>query len=220
MDAIGSLLPLGVAVALGLTPLLALIIVLLSRRRTVNGIGFVAGSAFAIAGLAAAATGFALSIPQGPDAGENPALGVMRVLLGLTLIVLGGVTWMQRSRSTSGRLERMMGRIEQLRPGHAVLVGAAFSIVNVKNLAIVVVAGTLLAGAESPTAMLAEGSLFVAVSCSVMAVIVVAACFFPRGAARALDRLRRVLLAHGAGIMTVVFLLAGVAMIGSGIDGH
>lgn len=206
--------------ALGLTPLLALTVVLLSHRRAVNGMGFVAGSAFAVAGLAAAATALALSIPQGPDAGENPALGVLRVVLGLTLIVLGAVTWIRRSRSTSGRLERMMGRIEQLNPRRAVLVGAAFSIVNVKNLAIALVVGTLLAAAESPTAMIVEGSLFVVVSCSAMIVIVVAAWLFPRGAARALDRLRRALLAHGAGIMTVVFLLAGVAMIGSGVGEH
>ena len=206
--------------ALGLTPLLGLTVVLLSRRRAVNGMGFVAGSAVAIAGLAAAATALALSIPQGPGAGESPALGAMRVVLGLTLIVLGVVTWIQRARSTSGRLEWMMGRIEQLHPGRAVLVGAAFSIVNVKNLAIVLVVGTLLAGAESPSAMIAEGSLFVAVSCSAMVAIVVAAAVFPRGTGQALDRLRRALLAHGTGIMTIVFLLAGVAMIGSGVGGH
>jgi len=217
IDSIGPLLPLGLAVALGFTPLLALTVVLLSRRRTANGIGFVAGSAVSIAALAATATGLAVSLPQDPDGDESPAIGTLRVVLGVALIGLGVATWLRRSRATPDRLERVMGRIERLHPGRAVLVGAAFSVVNVKNLAIALVVGTLLARSESATAMIVGGSVFVAVSCSVTVMLVAGTWMFPRGVGRALDRLRRALLVHGTAIMTVVFLLAGLAMIGSGI---
>ena len=215
---IGALLPLGIAAALSPMPLIALLLVLSSKRRVANGIGFFAGSMAATAALTAATATIALVIPNDPQATTHPVYGVLRIVLGAAMIVFGVVSW--RGRPKAGQPARQpawLSSIEDMGFGRAVLFGALLSLANVKNVPIAFAAGSHIAESGALVPMLVGGVVFVALACGAMATVIAAAFAFPARTAAPLERLRDTLVAHNAVILAVVFVLAGASLIGHGI---
>lgn len=219
-ELVGALLPLGVAAALSPMPLIALIIALFSKQRAANGLGFLLGSLLATAALTAVATFLSMGLPSGPGATTHPVKAVLHISLGAAMIAYAFVIWHRRPRPGEPyKLPAWIAKIEGINPVKAVVFGVVLSALNVKNLPLDAAAGTHLAGAASVDDALIAGTLFVVLSCSALAAVLVAALVFPKRTEAPLTRLRETLIAHNSVILTMVFVLAGTTMVGHAIAG-
>jgi threonine/homoserine/homoserine lactone efflux protein len=200
-DAIGQVLSLGVGVALSPVPIIAVVLMLSTRRARVNGPMFVLGW---IVGLGVVGT-IVLVAAGGADASGDaePAtwVGVLEIVLGLLLALVAVRQWRGRPRAgEEAGLPKWMRTIDTFTPGRSAGIAVALSAINPKNLlltlAVFVLVGTL--GPGAPVAI-----------------------YFALGdrARSMLEGLKGWMGAHNAAIMAVLCLVIGAKLIGDGISG-
>src|ERR1700742_3260222 len=115
--AIGGTLPLAVGVALSPVPIIAVVLMLTTRRARLNGPLFVLGW---LAGLAVVgAIVLCVAGPAGASSAGSPATWVswVKVALGLLLLVVAARQFRGRPRDGDrAALPKWMGRIDDIRP--------------------------------------------------------------------------------------------------------
>ena len=101
-QALGSLLPLGVAAAVSTVPIMVTILLLLSDRRNQTAlpylIGWVVGTLF----LVTVGTILASSIPQPRRRGPDTIVGVLEIVIGCAIVALGVIS-IRRHSERAGR---------------------------------------------------------------------------------------------------------------------
>jgi hypothetical protein len=220
-QAIGGSLALAIGVALSPVPIIAVVLMLTTRRAKVNGPLFVLGW---LAGLAAVGA-IVLSIagPAGASSSGSPATWVswVKVALGLLLLL---VAWRQfRGRPGDGAraaLPKWMARIDDIRPLAACGLAALLAGGNPKNLLLAVggaasIAQTGISGGQQAIAYLVfalVGTLGVGIPVGIYFVL------GPR-ADKLLAGLKDWLGEHNAVIMSVLCLVIGAKLIGDAISG-
>ena len=111
-----------------------------------------------------------------------------------------------------------MAAIDQMTPRRALSLGAALAGANPKHVPLLLASGAAI-GADDLS--LAGGAVaiavFVAVASGPVAVPVLGVQLAPRQAAAPLQSLRDWLIANNAILMTVLFLVLGVTIVGSGV---
>jgi threonine/homoserine/homoserine lactone efflux protein len=220
-EAIGSVLQLGVGVALSPIPIIAVVLMLATPRGRTNGIAFLAGW---VAGLAVAGT-VVLLLSGGAGAGARgqPAtwVTVLKIVLGAALLVLAARQWRGRpGGDEEAALPGWMKTIDTFGAGKSALLAVGLSAINPKNLLLVVAAAAAIAqtgvGAGGQAISLA---VFVLLSTLGPGIPVVIYLVLGTRSAKLLDALRRWMAAHNDAIMTVLLLIIGVKLIGDGIAG-
>jgi len=219
--AIGGALPLAVGVALSPIPIIAVVLMLTTRRARVNGPVFVAGW---LAGLAVVGA-IVLSIagPAGASSSGSPATWVswLKLALGAALLVVAVRQFRGRpAGSDQAELPKWMARVDDIRPLPAAGLAAVLAGVNPKNLLLVIggataIAQTGISGGEQAIAYLVfalVGTLGVGTPVGI---------YFAMGARsqQLLTGLKDWMAQHNAVIMAVLCLLIGVKLIGDGISG-
>lgn len=128
---LGDLLPLAVGVSISPIPIVAAILMILSKNASAAAGGFATGWTGAI--VAATAVFAVLSAAIGLSAESEPgaAAAWIKIVLGLLLLAVALTQW--RHRADTDEPGWMRG-IDSLTPGEAVLLGAALAAVNPKNL--------------------------------------------------------------------------------------
>lgn len=216
--AVGQSLPIAVGVLISPMPIVAVVLMLVSKKAKANGFSFLLGWIVGIAALgsivllvAGAAT---------PDASGPPAwASVVKIVLGVLLLLLAVSQWRGRPREgASPRPPRWMSAIDALTPvkafGLAVLLGA----VNPKNLLLVVSGAAAIAAATPETSeQLGALAVFVVVASLGVAAPVVIYLAMGSRAATLLDGLKAWMIQNNAVIMAVLLLVLGAKMIGDGI---
>lgn len=219
--AIGDILPLAVGVAISPVPIIAIVLMLATPRARANGIAFALGW---VAGLAVVGA-IVLLVENGnaaEDSGE-PATwaSVLKLAIGLLFVLLGLKQWRGRPKAgEEAQLPKWMQTIDTFAAGKSLGLGALLSGLNPKNLgltlgaALVVAQAGLTAGEE-----IAAMAVFVALgSASILGPLVVYLALGAR-AKEPLDGLKTWMGVHNAAIMTVLFLVLGVKLIGDAIAG-
>ena len=147
-------MPLAVAVALSPVPVIAAIVMLLARRSTVTGVGFLIGWIAGIAGATVLFVVLETRFGRGGESGSSSTVSSwILVCLGLLLLLLGVRQWLHRTRSNSDMtLLRWMTAVDALSWGKAVGLGVALSAVNPKILLICAAAGAAIGGASAGAA--------------------------------------------------------------------
>ncbi|GAA1409615.1 MULTISPECIES: GAP family protein [Oerskovia] len=216
--AVGQSLPIAVGVLISPMPIVAVVLMLVSRKAKANGFSFLLGWIVGIAALgsivllvAGAAT---------PDASGPPAwASVVKIVLGVLLLLLAVSQWRGRPREgASPQPPRWMSAIDAFTPvkafGLAVLLGA----VNPKNL-LLVVSGAAAIAAATPETSEQLGALAVFVVVASLGVAAPVAIYLAMGsrAATLLDGLKAWMIQNNAVIMAVLLLVLGAKMIGDGI---
>ncbi len=99
-QALGSLLPIGVAAALSSVPIMATILILLSDNRNRSALPFLIGWVLGAIILVTVGTIAANSIPQPRPRQADTTVGILEILLGAALVVFSLRTMFAAGAST------------------------------------------------------------------------------------------------------------------------
>jgi threonine/homoserine/homoserine lactone efflux protein len=220
-QAVGTVLPLAVAVAVFPVPVIAAVLVLGSERGTAKGAAFVlawCGGLAAVGALALVLGG----VGDASEAGE-PATWVDVLLLGLGLLLLALAVKQWRGRPSPGEETpvpgwmRTIGDFTIAKAGGA---GFALSALNPKNVLLTVAAAAEIAEVGLPAGQqiaVLVGFVLLA-SAGVLTPLVLSLALGDRSR-ELLDGLRGWMARHNAVIMAVLFLLIGAKLIGDAVSG-
>jgi threonine/homoserine/homoserine lactone efflux protein len=218
-EAIGQVLSFAVGVAISPVPIIAVVLMLATRRGRVNGPAFLTGW---IAGLALAGT-VVLLVASGADASTHGApadwVGWLKLVLGALLLLLAARQW--RGRPAEGEQATMptwMAALDSFAAPKALGAGVLLSALNPKNLLLTVGAAAAIAQTGISSGKQAV-ALAVFVVIGTLGVAVPVGIFFALGhrSAGILERMRRWMSANNAAIMSVLLLVIGAKLIGDAI---
>lgn len=214
-QAIGQVLGLAVGVAISPVPVIALILMLFSKRAAANSLAFLVGW---IVGLTAVSI-IVLSIGI-EDAGDDAdSGGWMKLVIGVLFLGLAVKQW--RSRPHAGDEPQMpawMASIDDFTTVKALGMGVLLSGVNPKNLGLTVAAAAAIGSFGLDSGEQAVVVVVYVVLASITLIVPVVGYLAARDRmAPMLDAMKVWLLANNATVMAVLFAVLGAKVLGDGI---
>jgi Sap, sulfolipid-1-addressing protein len=215
--ALADVIPLALGVALSPLPILAVLLMLLSRNELGNARAFLVGWTVTIAALAAAAVIASVDV----HVSDPPQIfSVAEVATGVGLLAAAVIAW--RRRAIAGRAHgepRWLSVVDEISPLRACGLGIALVLLNAKDLALTVAAGTAISDAALPTASTVVAlAVFTLIASSTIALpVAVAAVAGPR-AEPTLRRWHGWLARNGTALLGVVLGIAGVLFVVAGLS--
>jgi threonine/homoserine/homoserine lactone efflux protein len=219
--AIGGSLPLAVGIALSPIPIIAVVLMLTSRRARTNGPAFVLGW---LAGLGVVgAIVLALAGSGGASKSGAPAAWVswVKLALGVWLLLVAVRQFRSRPRGDEQPpMPKWMATIDKITPAAALGLAAVLSGANPKNLILAVGGATAIAQTGIPGGQQAIAYLIFALI-GTLGVGIPVGIYFAMGARseKLLAGLKDWMTQHNAVIMTVLCLIIGAKLIGDAITG-
>ncbi len=220
-NALGTILPQAIGVAISPVPIIAVILMLFSRRARSNGPAFVLGWVLALAVVGSIV--LVLANLGKISAGGTPSTlaYVLKLLLGLLFLFLAVRQW--RSRPKAGeelQMPKWMATIDTFTAGKAFGLAALLAGVNPKNLALTLAAALSIAqaglsGAAPWIALL----IFILLASLTVAGPVLYYLFAGQSAEKTLTTWKAWLVANNTTVMFILLLVLGVALIGEGLGG-
>jgi hypothetical protein len=220
-QAIGDSLPLAIGVAISPIPIIAIILMLLSKRAGVNGTSFLIGWLVGIAAVLSVVVAISGTATLGTS--SNPATGVswVKVGLGILLLWVGLRDWRNRPKAgETPTLPKWLTSIESITPPKAGGLGVLLSAVNPKNLILLVGGGLAIAQGATTTGDKAVAMIvFIVIAVSTVALPVILNVTMGQRATSILNALNSWLKTNNATVMAVLMLVIGFVLIGKGIGG-
>jgi threonine/homoserine/homoserine lactone efflux protein len=220
-QALGTVLPLAVAVAIFPVPIVAVVLVLRSEGGTAKALAFVIAWGVGLAAVG----GAVLLLAEGADASESgePATWVSILLLALGLLLLAMAVRQWRARRRGGEdapVPGWMDTVDQLSVVKSGATGFALSALNPKNVLLTVAAAAEIAafGLDAGRQIAVLAGFVCLASAGVVAPLVLTLALGDRSR-DLLDALRSWMAANNAVIMAVLFLLIGAKLIGDALSG-
>jgi hypothetical protein len=220
-QAIGESLPFAVGVAISPIPIIAVILMLLSRRAGPNSTAFGLGWLVGIGGVTAVVLAVAGSIGTTSDGTQSSGTSTVKLVLGIVVLFLGLRNWRKRpAPGETAVLPKWLQAIENFTPVKSAALGVGLSAVNPKNLIMIVGGGVAISQAPtSPGGHIGAAVIFVALAASTVIVPIVLYRILGTKAQPLLSSLDSWLQHNNATVMTVLLLVIGVVLIGKGIGG-
>lgn len=220
-QAIGDSITLAVGVAISPVPIMAVILMLMSRRAGVNSLAFAGGWIAGVAGALTVVVVASGAIGTGTDGAPSQGTSTVQLTLGVGVVLLGVRSW--RRRPAPGQpadVPRWLQAVEEITPVRSAGLGVALSAVNPKNLLLIMAGGLAIADAPvSSGGKVVAGVVFVLLAVSTVVVPVVLYRAFGARARRWLASLSGWLESNHTTVMAVLLLVIGVVLIGKGIGG-
>ena len=220
-EAIRQALPMAIAIALSPFPIIGVVLMLGTPRARQNSLGFLAGWIAGVAALGAAV----LLVSSGAGASDEgePASwpSVAELALGVFLVVLAAKQWRGRSGDGEGAATpSWMESVDHFRAPRAAGLAILLSVVNPKNLLLVVAGAAAIAQSGASTGQQA-GALVIFVAIASLGPGVPIGIYFALGerSKPILDEIRGWMARNNGAVLAVVCLLIGVKLIGDGIAG-
>ena len=219
-QAIGGSLALAVGIALSPIPIIAVVLMLTSRRARVNGPAFVLGWLLGL-GIVGAIV-LSLAGPAGATKSGSPATWVswVKIALGALLLLVAARQFRTRPHGDEEpQMPKWMATIDNTRPVAAVGLAAALSGANPKNLLLAVGGAATIAQTGIPAGQQAVAYLVFALI-GTLGVGIPVGIYFAMGqrSEKLLAGLKDWMSAHNAVIMSVLCLIIGVKLIGDAIN--
>jgi hypothetical protein len=220
-QAIGDSITFAIGVAISPIPIIAVILMLLSKKAGTNSLAFAVGWVVGVAG--ATAIVIAASGAIGTDSGGGPSHGVSiaKLVLGVLLLFVGLRHWRERpGPGEQASLPKWLQSIEGITPVKSGALGIGLSAINPKNLIMIVGGGLAIAGAPASSGgKVVAAVVFVLLAISTVVLPVVLYRILGNRAQRPLESMDVWLRANNAGVMAVLILVIAVLLIGKGISG-
>lgn len=219
-QAIGGILGLAMGVALSPVPIIAVILILATPKARSNGPAFAIGW---VLGLVVVSTVVVLvaSDSDSPDSSASTTVNTVKLVLGVLFLLMAAKQWKGRPKpGQEVALPKWMQAIDTFKPGKSLVLGAALSGVNPKNLALTMAASATIAQAGLDGGQTAVSiAVFVIIGSITVAGPVLFSVIAPDTARGPLDSIKQFMSAHNAVIMMVVLLVLGAKLLGDGIAG-
>lgn len=220
-QAIGDFLPAAVGIAISPIPIVAVVLMLSSARGHVNGPAFLVGW---IGGILVAGTALLLlagAVGASDDGQPSDTVSWTKLVAGLALLFLASKQFRARPRADNEpATPKWMGAIDAFTPAKSLVAAVLLSIVNPKNLILLVagVASIAQAGLSAGDEAICLVVFTVIASLGAAAPVVV---YFALGerSAELLGRLKTWMWRNNAVIMAIILLVIGVKLIGDAIGG-
>jgi hypothetical protein len=217
---ISEVLTFAVGVAISPAAIIAVILMLFSRRARINGPLFLLGWVVALGVLVAVVYAISDQINAGTSDTSSDSVSWLKIGLGVSFLFLARRDWRKGRKPAAERATpKWMARIDALTPAEALGLGALLGAVNPKNLALSIGAAAGLAQLNLSTSdVVVSLVVFVAVgSLSVAGPVIYHQLAGARAAAQ-LEELKDWLGEHSDAVMAVLFLVFGVALIAKGLE--
>ncbi|KRC61931.1 hypothetical protein ASE14_14225 [Agromyces sp. Root81] len=205
------------AVAISSVPIMATIVILLSPKRG-SSAPFLIGWVIGMALLVFICIVSAQAVPT-PRSARQPAVAVAvaEMLVGAGLIVIAIVSFRRARRNPVDAMPAWLDKLESIGPWSAFGIGVALNI-RPKELLLAIAAGLAVRGAglsvsESLIAIL----VYTVIGASTVAVPVIATLVDAKGMEPKLLKMKEWLTRNNRVVTSVILLLVGVFIIGSGI---
>ena len=216
---ISEVLTYAVGVAISPVPIIAVTLMLFSRRARENGLMFLLGWVVALAIVSGVAYVAADQANAATDSTTADTIAWGKIVFGVLFLLLAARNWRTRpAPGTEPEMPKWMAGIDALKPVKALGLGLLLAGVNPKNLMLAAAAGAGVAalGLSSANAI---GSLivFVVIASLTIAAPVVYYLFGGERAKVALDEMKNWLAFHNNAVMAVLFLVFGAKLIADGL---
>ncbi|HZC52172.1 MAG TPA: GAP family protein [Mycobacterium sp.] len=219
--AIGESLPLAVGIALSPIPIIAVVLMLTSRKAKVNGPTFVLGWLIGLGVVGAIV--LAIAGPSAAGQSGTPATWVswVKIALGMLLLLVAARQFMNRPRGDDApQLPKWMTTIDKTTPIAALGLAAVLAGANPKNLLLAVGGAATIAQTDITAG---EQAIAYAVFALIgtLGVGIPVGSYFIMGARsdRLLAGLKDWMSQYNAVIMSVLCLIIGAKLIGDAISG-
>jgi threonine/homoserine/homoserine lactone efflux protein len=216
---ISEVLPFAIGIAISPIPIIAIILILFSDRARVNGPAFLAGWVIGLAVASGVVYALSTAASVGTDSSSSDTVSWGKVVLGVLLLGLARRNWAKRPKpGETPEMPKWLATVETITPVKAFGLAVLLSVVNPKNLILVVGAATGLGQLDLDTgdAIVALAVFVVVASLSVGFAVI----YELVGGAKAkatLDELKAWMTEHNNAVMAVLFLVFGVVLISKGI---
>ncbi|MBM7831964.1 hypothetical protein JOE59_002669 [Agromyces cerinus] len=217
LQAIGHILPIALAVALSSVPLMATIVILLSPKRG-SALPYLIGWVLGMAALVFICTVSTQAVPT-PRSARQPdvAVGVGEMIVGAGLIVIGIISWRRARRNPVEGMPAWLGKMESIGPWSAFGLGVALNI-RPKEILLALAAGLAvrgagLSGSEAAIVIL----VYTLIGASTVAVPVIATLIDAKGMQPRLLKMKEWLTRNNRVVTSLILLMVGVFIIGSGL---
>jgi len=213
---IGEILPLSVGIAIGPLAIIAAVLMLLSPQARSTSLGFLAGWVIGITVAVVSFTLLALMLPEQDSGSSSSVVGVVKVILGGLLLLLAVLQWRGRpAEGETAELPKWMSAIDSMTATKALGLGFLLAAVNPKNLLLAASAGVIIGSAAlSFRQAVAVVTIYVVLAACTVLIPVSAYLLASARMSSPLDEFGTWLVDNSNAIMTVLFLVLGVAMIG------
>ena len=216
---IGEVLTFGVGVAISPAGIIAVILVLFSRRARVNGPLFLLGWVVALGALCTLVYAVSNQSNAGSSNTSSDSVSWLKIALGVGLLLLARREFRKRPEPGVEReMPKWMKRVDGLTPVQAFGFGAVLGAANPKNLALAVGAAAGLGQLGLSTAdAIVSLVVFVVVGSLTIAAPVSYRLIGGDTSKAQLEALKDWLAQHNDAVMAVLFLVFGVLLIAKGI---
>jgi threonine/homoserine/homoserine lactone efflux protein len=215
-----DLLPIAAAVALSPIPIVAVVLVLGSPAARRSGPAFALGWVLGLTAVSVIVV-FVLGGASDPASDTAHAVNWGKVGLGALFLAMAARQWRKRPKEgEETEMPKWMAGVDSMTPGRALVLGAALSGANPKNLAL-----TLTAAASIAQAGLSDADELLAVAIFVLlgSITVAGSVLFfvvdATRAARPLAWIKAFMTKNNATIMSIVLLVLGVKVLLDGVRG-
>ena len=218
---IGELLPYAIGIAISPVPIIAAILMLLSRQAAKTSTAFLIGW---VAGIVVVTVVVLLLVGEAGDSDDgkpSTLSSVLKLAIGALLVLMALKQWRSRPKAgETGEMPKWMGAIESFTFGKALGLGFLLSGINPKNLLMCLAAGTTIGAAHLSTGDdIVVVAVFTVLAASTVAIPVIGFLAARNRMEAPLNDLRGWLTQNNAVVMGVLLLVIGVDLIGKGITG-
>jgi cytochrome c biogenesis protein CcdA len=218
---IGEILPLALVVTISPLNIIPAILLLFTNKPLTNALNFLAGFVGGVALVLVLLISLGSAVNLSTDDGHSTWAGILKLALGVYLLFAAVKKFRGRPRvDGQGSLPKWMDGIASYSPTRALGAGIVLGSLNPKNVVVGLAAAAAIAAGDLSTAQqVLAGAVYVLVAVlGVIAPIVVMISLGDRAPA-VLQSWNVWLRQNNATVMSVLFLVFGLVLIGQGIGG-
>ncbi len=218
---IGEILPLALVVTISPLNIIPAILLLFTSKPLANALNFLIGFVGGVGLVLVLLISIGGAVNLSTDDGHSSWAGILKLILGLYLLYAAVKKFRGRPRTgEEGSLPKWMDGIAGYSPGKSLGAGLALGALNPKNLVVGLAgAAAISAGGLSAAQQVVAGAVYLSVAVlGVLAPIAVTVSLGDR-AHEVLEGWNVWLRQNNATVMSVLFVVFGIVLIGQGIAG-
>ena len=217
---IANIAPLALGVAISPLPVVAMLVLLLTKGARRNSLVTLACWILGVSFTIGIAIAFAGRLPQPRHGDDLPAEWVFAILLGIALIITAAISYFgRRDKPQGGEPPAWLKRVDNLTPWGGAVIALSNAVTSPKNMALTLTAGLVIArAAVSPAEVAASALVFVAIATLLMAIPVVFYFVGGEHSVRILTRWKDRITLHASAFIEIVLVVIGIAMTARGIS--